>query len=44
MPGGGPTGFCGVNSVDDWLRRNHASKQEVWVVFFKKTSPRTSLS
>jgi uncharacterized protein YdeI (YjbR/CyaY-like superfamily) len=43
MPGGGPTGFCGVNSVDDWLRRIHASKQEVWVVFFKKTSPRTSL-
>lgn len=28
----------------DWLRRNHDSKPEVWVVFFKKTSPQTNLS
>ena len=28
----------------DWLRKNHDSKPEVWVVFFKKTSPKTNLS
>jgi uncharacterized protein YdeI (YjbR/CyaY-like superfamily) len=28
----------------DWLRKNHNSKPEVWVVFFKKTSPKTNLS
>jgi uncharacterized protein YdeI (YjbR/CyaY-like superfamily) len=28
----------------DWLRRNHALKAEVWVVFFKKTAPKSNLS
>jgi uncharacterized protein YdeI (YjbR/CyaY-like superfamily) len=28
----------------DWLRVNHADKPEVWVVFFKKTAPKTNLS
>jgi len=28
----------------DWLQRNHAEQSEVWVVFFKKTAPRSNLS
>lgn len=28
----------------DWLRCNHASEAEVWVVFFKKTAPKSNLS
>ena len=28
----------------DWLRKNHDSKPDVWVVFFKMTSPKTNLS
>lgn len=28
----------------NWLRKNHASEPEVWVVFFKKTAPKTNLS
>ena len=28
----------------DWLRRNHDSRAEVWVVFFKKTAPKSNLS
>jgi uncharacterized protein YdeI (YjbR/CyaY-like superfamily) len=28
----------------DWLRRNHASETEVWLVFFKKTAPKSNLS
>lgn len=28
----------------DWLRKNHAGKSEVWVVFFKKTSQKANLS
>ncbi len=27
-----------------WLCRNHASEADVWLVFFKKTAPRTNLS
>lgn len=32
------------NDWRSWLRRNHASAAEVWVVFFKKTAPRSNLS
>ena len=28
----------------DWLGRNHADESEVWLVFFKKTAPKTNLS
>lgn len=28
----------------DWLRCNHASRAEVWVVFFKQTAPTSNLS
>jgi uncharacterized protein YdeI (YjbR/CyaY-like superfamily) len=28
----------------DWLRRNHASESEVWLVFFKKSAPKSNLS
>ena len=28
----------------EWLRENHAVASEVWVVFFKKTSPKNNLS
>ena len=28
----------------NWLRKHHADKAEVWVVFFKKTASRTNLS
>jgi uncharacterized protein YdeI (YjbR/CyaY-like superfamily) len=28
----------------NWLCKHHADKAEVWVVFFKKTAPRSNLS
>lgn len=32
------------NDWRTWLRRCHASEAEVWVVFFKKTAPKSNLS
>lgn len=38
--------FTPGNRADwrNWLRKHHADKAEVWVVFFKKTAPRSNLS
>jgi len=38
--------FTPRNRADwrNWLCKHHADKAEVWVVFFKKTAPRSNLS
>lgn len=38
--------FCPVNRQDwrDWLQANHKDEQAIWLIFYKKNSPKYNLS